>query len=232
MANIRRPRRPRARRARRGYRRGYRRGFNQPMRAVGNVGLFGANSVSRKMVYCENATITCTAGAIGNYLFSANGLYDPNTTGGGHQPVWFDQIMPYFFHYCVLGSKIQVTFTHSGNPLSVPISVGVALRGNNTTQGSYVEYIENGNSVNRVLAPDPSARVLVTKSFSARKFFGKKYTQDNYDLKGTVSSNPVEDAYFQLYADPLTGVNDATINCLVKITYYAIFSEARPASQS
>ena len=41
------------------------------------------NSTKVKMRYVERVPINPSAGGVGVYVFSATGLYDPNTTGGG-----------------------------------------------------------------------------------------------------------------------------------------------------
>jgi len=60
--------------------------------------------------YCDKVQLTSTLGVITNYLFSTNGLYDPNITGTGHQPAYFDQMTPIYNNYTVIMSRIKVTF--------------------------------------------------------------------------------------------------------------------------
>ena len=44
------------------------------------------------MVYSDQFQLTCTAGALQQYTFAMNGLYDPNLTGTGSQPRYFDTL--------------------------------------------------------------------------------------------------------------------------------------------
>jgi len=39
------------------------------------------------------------------YVFKANSLFDPDLTGVGHQPTYFDQLAAIYSQYCVLGCK-------------------------------------------------------------------------------------------------------------------------------
>ena len=39
-----------------------------------------------EVVYSDQFQLTCTAGALQQYTFAMNGLYDPNLTGTGSQP--------------------------------------------------------------------------------------------------------------------------------------------------
>lgn len=197
----------------------------------GTLGLFGSPTVKRTLKYVENITMSSTTGSIFHQLFSANGLYDPNTTGTGHQPIFFDQIMPYFNHYSVVGSKISVVLTHRVSTMSTDatVAVGLALRGTVATHASYQLYMENGQERHVMMPPDPSVRNHLSMGFAAKKYFGKKYVVDNYDLKGTASNNPAEGAFFHIYIDPMTGTDSPVINALVSITYHAIFSEPKAA---
>ena len=46
---------------------------------------------------------------------------DPNHTGVGHQPLYFDQLMTIYNHYIVIGAKITVKFT--AYPATIPVNV-------------------------------------------------------------------------------------------------------------
>lgn len=60
--------------------------------------------------YTEQVTLTSTIGAYAAYLFKGNGLFDPNQTGTGHQPVGFDQWAPGIYRrYRVMASTISVS---------------------------------------------------------------------------------------------------------------------------
>ena len=40
-----------------------------------------------------------------------NSLFDPDFTGTGHQPYYFDQFATIYQRYTVIGSKLTATFT-------------------------------------------------------------------------------------------------------------------------
>lgn len=206
--------------------------YRAPPKLSGTVGLFGSHTVKRKMRYIQNVTLTSTSGAIAYNIFSANSAYDPDTTGVGHQPRAFDQIMPYFQHFCVVGSKMTVTFnatsnvSHEDNPV-----VGISLRGTATPQSSYQDYAECADTSWAVMGLAYTHRKLVKKC-SVKKYLGKNSVMDNYDLKGTVSSSPAEDIYYHVWMDPIIGVDNSAVNALVLIDYITIFSEPKTLAVS
>lgn len=63
-------------------------------------------------------TITLGVGTVGlpsHYFFRANGIYDPNYTGTGHQPYGHDQYEALYNHYQVMESTMTVRPCVSGD---------------------------------------------------------------------------------------------------------------------
>lgn len=71
------------------------------------------NSIITKLRYCDTTVLTGTSGIKAGVVFAANGLYDPDVTNAGHQPMFFDQFAAIYDQYVVLGSKITVTVTNT-----------------------------------------------------------------------------------------------------------------------
>lgn len=71
--------------------------------------------------YHQNISLDPTAENLGAgganvWVFSGNGCYDPDTTGTGHQPMYFDNLSAVYGRYVVSFSKINVTvINHSVN---------------------------------------------------------------------------------------------------------------------
>lgn len=186
-----------------------------------------------KLFYNENVQITSsTASVAGVYVFSANGLYDPNITSTGHQPMGFDQMMLFYNHYTVKRSRIVATFR------SVTANYGgwasVAVKGTSTTVTAATQIVEDGYVV---YAPTGiiSSGLCVRKlqmSHDVGAFQGMKITVDNPDLSGDSASNPAEQTYFHLsFWNDLDNTNVvASVNVLIE--YEAQFREPRPLGQS
>lgn len=105
-----------------------------------HVPLFPA-SVRKKLMYYESGfTLAGTSGVITQYVFTANGMYDPNITGTGHQPMGFDTMMLYYEQYTVLRSSVTLRFAGNGTQ---PVNVSVCLAPDTTTL-ALPELMENG----------------------------------------------------------------------------------------
>ena len=77
----------------------------RPMRSFNQVGFPKTLKFIHK--YCDNVSVSGSAGIPFKYQFSCNGLYDPNITGTGHQPMYFDQVTPIYNQYRVIGAKAR-----------------------------------------------------------------------------------------------------------------------------
>lgn len=121
---------------------------NQPMQLVIHKGLGFPVRFRTKMRYNELVSIASVGGSLSAYTFVANGLFDPNNTGTGHQPMYFDQAMLIYNHYKVIGSKINVKIAGPSNA-STPTAntqIAVIVTDDNTLSGvtSFSQIVEWG----------------------------------------------------------------------------------------
>nr|QXP07611.1 MAG: putative capsid protein [Arizlama virus] len=59
-----------------------------------------------RLRYVEDFTLNPSLGGNATYLFRANGVYDPNATTGGHQPMFYDNYTQLYSRYRVNWSTI------------------------------------------------------------------------------------------------------------------------------
>lgn len=172
-------------------------------------------------------------GTAASHLFSCNGLYDPNITGTGHQPIGFDQLVGTVYdHYRVIGSRIRVTAAN--NDSSNAQMLLCKVQDNTTISETDVSgLIENGGTRWTTLAPTGSGSNVKTlqMNWSAKKYFGKSSLGDN-DYRGNVSANPDEQAYFRLMAQPVNASDTSDIRCTVEIDYIVLLTERKNLGQS
>lgn len=185
-----------------------------------------------KLRYCTTVDIDPPLGSSASHLFRAGSPFDPDFTGVGSQPRYFDQIMPLYDHFTVIGSKITVKVA---NPHTTPYIVGVQLNGNGTAVVKVNDLIEQRNSTYKWIghAYAKSAINTITKSYSPKKFLGISNPLANDQLRGSISANPAEDAYFAVTVgshDP--AVNGLALPLVIIIDYIVVFTEPRTVAQS
>lgn len=191
-----------------------------------------------KLKYVEQFSLNPSLGATGTYVFSANGCYDPNITGTGHQPYGFDQLMSMYNHYTVVGSQCRVRIASSQ---SIPMYAGVLLRDSPVplTFGT-AELLEQPGNKMRLIGyggtggGDSKAHVMKC-NFSTRKFFtkGRGAIVEDSLLRGDSVSNPTEQAYYQVMLQPQFLTDDiGTQGITVEIEYYVVFTEPKILSSS
>lgn len=62
-----------------------------------------------RLKYAESIVLATSAIFTGDYTWMINSLFDPNFTGGGHQPRGFDQLSAFYNRYRVYGVHYKVT---------------------------------------------------------------------------------------------------------------------------
>jgi len=189
--------------------------------------------------YEQQVARTQGAGLITSYFFTANGLFDPNITGTGHQPMGFDTMMTYYEQYTVMRSKISVTFVNNGANVC---RVGISLSPD-TTAAVTGDVVENGYVVMKTIdsaaglsGAGSGTRICeLNLNCDCASYFGRKTQREMLDdtsLSGTAAANPSEQVYFNILTwDGYYGTGATTIACDVVLEYDAVFWEPRKVSQ-
>lgn len=184
---------------------------------------------TRKLRFYNSATVTASSTA-GTHVISANGLFDPNVTGGTDQPMGFDQLMLSYNHYVVTHAKIIATATNSA---ALPSTASISVSATAAPTSVIRQIVEFGGNAMETLESKlvaGSARVL-SASVDIRKIQGVKNVEDEDSLRGDASANPTEQTYFMLQGWNTQGVSGSvTFDFIVE--YTAIFKEPRVLSVS
>lgn len=204
------------------------RGLQMPMSAA------LPQSFKCNFIYREQNDLTVNPGAAGItgvHVFSANGLYDPNITGTGHQPTGFDQMMQFYDHYTVIGSKITVTF-YNGNSANTVTGL-VSLMDTSSTNTDIQQYVENGRCVFEELDVSGNSQLgTVTLGCPVSKFLGRKNILSEDNCRGSASANPSEEAYYHVVCAPWATNDVGTIAFVATIEYTAVLTERKSTALS
>lgn len=182
--------------------------------------------VETSLVYNTEGSFTTTA--TGNQLFRANGLYDPDYTGAGHQPPQFDTFANVFDNYRVIGGKMKVTFV---NLASVPVRVNLRLYedidlGAPGVSNASTDFFSTKRSRTIIMTPSGGARDIVTLTMGKNfvKEFGKKILKENSYQADIASDPPTAQTFvWQLSAQSLDSSTALNIEYNVELLHHTRF---------
>ena len=187
------------------------------------------NSIITKLRYVENLTISGSAGAVGYKIFAANGLYDPNISDTGHQPMYYDNYTSIYDQYVVLGSKITVHIMNSGT-VDV-LMFGIVGDDDSTISTNTDTLMEQNNSVYTLSGTVNSEPKVLTMTFEPLRDFGVDAKDDGASSTG-IGANPAEMWCYGVWAAAANGSSSIACNFIVEIEYTAKFTELKTPTQN
>lgn len=177
---------------------------------------------SCQMVYTEVVSVSLTAGTgLGKYTFVCNGLFDPNLTGTGTQPLYFDQLANIYNHYTVTSSFIEVQ--PMGTTSSKDMVMAMYIDDDATTDSDPVLLAQRPGA--KFISYNPGVQIppTVTLPWSAYKTFGPNVL-NNELYRGSLSANPSEMSYYCcVFKD--YGLASGSFPMRVKITFNVTWTE-------
>lgn len=179
------------------------------------------DTLRRTIRYSDYAALPGTTGALSSWIFAANGLYDPDTSIGGHQPMGYDQLMVFYNRYTVLSARITVDFI----AVSVPIFAGICASSvGSAAYSSYNSYIESGFTSFRILEDPTPGRNRISLTLDIAKFLGAVDLLDGVEHSGGASTNPTQLAYFHVLAQDVNKTSTANAEVNVTIDFDVVFT--------
>jgi len=197
--------------------------------------LFPVTCRQRHQLYYEGGLLITVpnTGLAGSYVFSANGMYDPNITGTGHQPLGFDQMMVLYEQYVVVSSSIKVTLQNAAITCAA-----VYLSPDATPLTASSEIMENGYVTKTALPLAQTVRLATLEmNCDVAKYLGRPSGTDlplDDQLTGTAAANPAEQIYFVIAGWYGVG-NPGSSSSLyfdVTLSYDVIYTEPRKLASS
>lgn len=199
---------------------------------MNSMPIFPARSMKR-MRYSTSFGLSAAAGTVQTYVFSANGLFDPDITGTGHQPMGFDQMMLFYNHYCVTWAKL--TLVAYSQSTTAPGQVLLRQDAAAIPITNIDRLLEMGGSVYTHIDISGSANAQKELSLIVNTPKLQGITIDNCiadaTLRGDVGANPTEQSYFHVQLFNSFGVT-TTCNFDVIVDYISYFMEPRTQQQS
>lgn len=181
-----------------------------------------------KLKYSEQVQLTGTAGSW--YNFRGNGLFDPNESGTGTQPLGFDELNNFYDQHLVTSAVIKIeaaNIASTGTPGNVYFTVLPTTQDQDSRIG--IERIScSDHSVSKLLVPvSAGGNPITIKKFMSTKQMYKAFDSSDAIFAGNESGSPSAQWYFHIECTPLdlSGIIDVWLN--VTITYYCEFFDKK-----
>lgn len=202
--------------------------------AVANGSLFSNDfSVSRfnfgfpmhmrtKLKYVAPLTLSSVAGVIASNTYSANGIFDPDVTGVGHQPLGRDKLAAIYGTYQVINSWIKVTSSLSVGFAATPgIRFGILRTPFNAIASIGSSVMEIGSDVVKkvVLVAPPIQPQCFMRTDGIAQYLGLNTNDDT--LLAAMGSNPTGSQLY--YIVWMSGLTDADTTGSVAFTVEIVY---------
>jgi len=194
-----------------------------------------------KLRYVDNFNLTGGAGVVGANVFRFNSCFDPDLTGVGHQPMYFDQFCgaagtgPYA-RYRVTSAKCTVSFMQTNPPAVAATNLGPIVVGLQTgaTSGLYATNLsglcEASGSTWTHLGDKAGGNNVktLTATYYPRRDLG--VSQDDDTVSAAYNGNPSQ--AFHVIPWKIDTVGAAAVTALVEIIYTVEFFDRNEVAQS
>jgi len=186
----------------------------------------------RELTWCQSVQLSAAgAGGAsvlgGQYSFRLNSLFDPDITGGAHQPYGYDQMKVLYDKYIVDATEVELIIQapQGVQPACLVWSVAphtsvYSLTGRNVsdimeqTQGSYMFLDTTGITAKRKFSVKMSTIEGITKL---------QYDDELDDYSALVSANPTNQPYMNLALANTLNTTAITLPVFVLIRFRAKF---------
>jgi hypothetical protein len=180
-----------------------------------------------ELVYATSATLSFT-NICTKWTFRVNSLYDPDKTGIGHQPLYFDQYAAMYNKYHVTSGDIRVNMTNT-NGGELGTAAMVVVTDENSPSLEAVKERDRNYVVLGVPTNSTSRQVLKARWNEKALFPGISKNDDT--LSANVVDNPTAFGYYNLFYQGW-GANAFDVYTAVDISFKVRFYGINTASAS
>lgn len=213
-------------------------------------------SMRTKLRYATRVEFVPTGTTVVSKTFLANGLFDPDTTVGGHQPRGFDEFMAAYTTFTVQGSRASCSFmyegydgpsviaapgnlvktvtTGDGQPALTPMICGLHKGVDAIGSGTGQEQIEKDRTTWSFINGQTRHATLRQK-LSVADFYGKHALTGAEGYTGSDAADPTEQVYWSVWcgrvSDDYPQEQTKVVGYLV-IEYDVVFTEPKSLTKS
>ncbi len=192
-----------------------------------------------KLRYVQEFPLDTGAGTNSVKTFRASGIFDPDFSIGGHQPLGSDELYAIYNTSVVMGAKATVTWITSDFINVVP---GLIIGFKNKINGalslfSLEDILEQTNRTGYLLGGVINSNIngnntTVTMTYSPEKDLGVVNPTDDDLLRGSILAGPITEYFFEVYSLSIAGNNPGNLNFIIEIDYLCKFFDRKAVAGS
>lgn len=185
--------------------------------------------------YLENLQLSTALGTPVAYTFQINGMYDPNISGSGHQPLGYDQMSAIFQAYTVVGARVSFTCWNRDSDEFLGFGIYFSEHGNPLATLGIQGLLEQGASKWVILPPAAQSQGprTLTAKISTKKFFKVNNIMDDEESRGTTTSNPSRPLFMHVFVwQPDGGSTSAGGSFYMTLDQVAVWNRPNSMAQS
>lgn len=199
--------------------------------SIPNIGVGFPDKIKVTHRYVDNFAMAQSAGLKAKYNIRCNGLFDPNTTGIGHQPAWFDTMKEIYDHYYIVASRIKITMVPQPS-VTAALLCNVFINDDTAdAAGNILANAENSTAKNKVSCTVPGAPTILYSSYSHAKVYGGSLLSDD-NQRGTRATDPDEESFYTITTQPLDFNSAWQAFYMVEVEYDAIWVERKDFAEN
>lgn len=186
--------------------------------------------VMTKLKYVDTIVLQASSGPT-QYVFRGNSCFDPDQTGTGHQPMFYDQWIAVYERYRVLGSSIKVQVTNGANDTAILVILPTSAVPVFTSYTTMLE--QRKSSTTRIVPPQQFIPMSQTRYSSTQQATGAVRTEVyDQDYSGLYNANPTNIWYWVLYGQAVSLTQPLDLVVIVELIYYVEFFDRQNIAQS
>lgn len=200
------------------------------IRSLNGRGIGFPHKLRLRMKYGQSFTFgSIVAGTPEYNLFRMNSIFDPDLTGIGHQPRYYDQIAELFNYYYVEKATIKATFhSTTDQGANVAFIIPDASTASAAIPSTMSDVIEFPSAKYKHMAAENAGNAPTVLTHTVTM---KKWQEDDRTSRVNIGVNPTDGLYAVVGAFNFGGANSG-MWMVVEITYDVVVSELKEPGES
>jgi hypothetical protein len=176
--------------------------------------------------YLRYNQIGVAAGAVSPALqqYRLNSLYDPDLTGAGHQPSYYDVLSLVYNQYYVRGAQFKIEFV---NQTTVGL-IGVVYYAPEQTSTQTVEQLSESKFAKRfVVGPSTgnNTKTITMPYMTISEIWGQRITESDSDFYSSVTTSPINGVYVAFRLIAADGSTSISCAYRAELVYDSLFKQ-------